>query len=89
MLCWVRGSILSRIATHHAASGLRVFEVDHPSTQEWKRSQLETVGIPVPEQTRFIAVNFERQSLEPVEGRQFSRRRALFFLVARSGALSY
>jgi methyltransferase (TIGR00027 family) len=41
-----------------------VFEVDHPSTQEWKRTRLDAAGIAVPEQTRFVPVNFERQALE-------------------------
>jgi methyltransferase (TIGR00027 family) len=44
--------------------GLRVFEVDHPATQEWKRAQLRAAGIAIPEQMTFAAVDFERQSLE-------------------------
>ena len=47
----------------HAALGLRVFEVDHPATQEWKRGRLRAAGIEIPAETVFVAVNFERQSL--------------------------
>ena len=47
----------------HAALGLRVFEVDHPATQEWKRARLLSAGIEIPAETVFVAVNFERQSL--------------------------
>ena len=47
----------------HAALGLRVFEVDHPATQEWKRARLLSAGIAIPAETVFVAVNFERQSL--------------------------
>ncbi|MGO9008949.1 MAG: class I SAM-dependent methyltransferase [Bryobacteraceae bacterium] len=47
----------------HAALGLRVFEVDHPSTQEWKRERLRRVGIEIPAETVFAAVDFGRQSL--------------------------
>ena len=47
----------------HAALGLRVFEVDHPATQEWKRGRLRAAGIEIPAETVFAAVNFERQSL--------------------------
>jgi methyltransferase (TIGR00027 family) len=47
----------------HAALGLRVFEVDHPATGEWKRARLLSAGIAIPAETVFVAVNFERQSL--------------------------
>ena len=42
---------------------LRVWEVDHPATQAWKRERLHKAGIPVPEQVRFVAVDFEREDL--------------------------
>lgn len=46
------------------SAGLRVFEVDHPATQEWKRGQLGAAGIAIPAEMTFAAVDFERQSLE-------------------------
>ena len=42
---------------------LRVFEVDHPATQAWKRQCLAQAGIPVPELLRYVAVDFQRESL--------------------------
>ena len=42
---------------------LRVFEVDHPSTQAWKRAQLREHGIGLPRSLTFVPVDFERQSL--------------------------
>jgi methyltransferase (TIGR00027 family) len=42
---------------------LRVFEVDHPSTQQWKRSRLEEAGIVIPGSLKFVAVDFETQTL--------------------------
>lgn len=45
------------------ASALRVFEVDHPATQEWKRHMLEGAAIPVPPSVTFAPVDFERQTL--------------------------
>ena len=47
----------------YPASTLRVFEVDHPDTQAWKRKQLAEAHIEVPETLRFVPVNFETQSL--------------------------
>jgi methyltransferase (TIGR00027 family) len=41
---------------------LRVFEVDHPATQAWKRQRLATMGLAVPEWLSFAGVDFERES---------------------------
>ncbi|HEV7735171.1 MAG TPA: class I SAM-dependent methyltransferase [Candidatus Binatia bacterium] len=43
--------------------GLRVFEVDHPATQAWKRERLATAGIVPPPNVELVAFDFERQSL--------------------------
>ncbi|MGO9137922.1 MAG: class I SAM-dependent methyltransferase [Syntrophales bacterium] len=44
--------------------GLRVFEVDHPNTQAWKRRRLALAAIPVPSSVTFVPVDFEHQRLE-------------------------
>ncbi|HEY0300088.1 MAG TPA: class I SAM-dependent methyltransferase [Rhizomicrobium sp.] len=46
-----------------AGEQLRVFEVDHPATQAWKRERLAAAGIAVPERVRFVPFDFERQAL--------------------------
>ena len=43
---------------------LHVFEVDHPTTQTWKRARLEEVGITLPGNLTFAPVDFETQTLE-------------------------
>jgi methyltransferase (TIGR00027 family) len=40
-------------------SVLRVFEVDHPATQDWKRGRLAAAGISVPRSLTFAPVDFE------------------------------
>ena len=47
----------------HEAAGLRVFEVDHPATQAWKRRQLAAAGLRLPKSLIFASVDFERQTL--------------------------
>jgi len=42
---------------------LRIFEVDHPATQAWKRRQLSAGAIAVPDSLRLVAVDFETQLL--------------------------
>jgi methyltransferase (TIGR00027 family) len=46
-----------------AVAGVRVFEVDHPATQAWKRERLKQAGLPEPASLTFAPVDFERQSL--------------------------
>jgi methyltransferase (TIGR00027 family) len=48
----------------YAESALRVFEVDYPATQEWKRQQLEEARIAVPTSVTYVPVDFERQTLQ-------------------------
>ena len=43
--------------------GLRVFEVDHPSTQAWKLKRLAEAGLAVPASLAFATVDFESQGL--------------------------
>jgi methyltransferase (TIGR00027 family) len=42
---------------------LRIFEVDHPATQTWKRERLAEAGIPLPAALTFVAIDFERATL--------------------------
>jgi methyltransferase (TIGR00027 family) len=44
-------------------SRLRVFEVDHPSTQVWKRALLFRAGIAIPASLTLAAIDFETQTL--------------------------
>jgi methyltransferase (TIGR00027 family) len=46
-----------------ADQGLRVFEVDHPATQDWKRARLAGAGLAPPASLTFTPVDFERQTL--------------------------
>ena len=42
---------------------LRVFEIDLPATQSWKRSRLRAVNIPEPENLTFVPLDFEQHTL--------------------------
>lgn len=46
----------------HRDSGVRVFEVDHPATQAWKRELIAQANLPETAAT-YVPVDFERQSL--------------------------
>jgi methyltransferase (TIGR00027 family) len=48
----------------HPEGMLHVFEVDHPTTQSWKRARLQEVGIALPGDLTFAPVDFETQTLE-------------------------
>jgi methyltransferase (TIGR00027 family) len=47
----------------YPVSRLRVFEVDHPATQVWKRARLQEAGIAIPESLTFAAIDFETETL--------------------------
>jgi methyltransferase (TIGR00027 family) len=45
------------------AQDLRIFEVDHPATQIWKRERLAGAGIALPAALTFVSVDFDRATL--------------------------
>jgi methyltransferase (TIGR00027 family) len=57
------GAGLDTFAHRNSYPHLRVFEVDHPATQQWKRELLETGDLPAPKNLTYVPVDFERESL--------------------------
>ena len=51
---------------HDLLDHLRVYEIDHPDTQAWKRARLAELDVEEPAALVFASVDFERQTL--VEG---------------------
>lgn len=47
----------------HEVDDLRLFEVDHPATQAWKRGLLAGAGIGVPANLTYVASDFEHVTL--------------------------
>ncbi len=45
------------------AGTVRVFEVDHPATQEWKRARLAEAAVPVPDGLTHVPFDFETGTL--------------------------
>jgi methyltransferase (TIGR00027 family) len=45
------------------ASGLRIFEMDHPDSQETKRKRLSEAGIPIPDNLHFGTINIETDDI--------------------------
>jgi methyltransferase (TIGR00027 family) len=64
----------------HAGRGLRVFEVDHPSTQNWKLEQVKAAGIHIPPEATFVPLDFEKEPLtEVLEAAGLSSQEPVFF----------
>lgn len=59
----VLGAGLDTYAFRQTRADVRVFEVDHPATQAWKRRRLADAAIEVPPTVTFVPVDFERQDL--------------------------
>ncbi|HEX3838070.1 MAG TPA: class I SAM-dependent methyltransferase [Steroidobacteraceae bacterium] len=64
----------------HAAGGLRVFEVDHPATQEWKRQLVSHARLKSQGSLIYVPVNFEREQLaDRLIANGFQRDEPAFF----------
>jgi methyltransferase (TIGR00027 family) len=76
----VLGAGLDTFAYRNPHPDLRVFEVDHPATQAWKRERLQAAGIAIPASLTFVPVDFERQTLADGLGQSgFDAGAAAFF----------
>jgi methyltransferase (TIGR00027 family) len=74
------GAGLDTFAHRNPYPQLRVFEVDHPATQQWKRDLLQTNALPAPENLIYTPVDFECQSLpEQLFEVGFDPKEATFF----------
>ena len=59
---------------------LQIFEVDHPSTQQWKRQRLTERGIAIPDNLTFVPLDFEVQDLaETMASSPFQSAEPAFF----------
>jgi methyltransferase (TIGR00027 family) len=82
------GAGLDTFAYRNAYGGLRVYEVDYPATQQWKRWRLEQGQIPEPPSLTFAPVDFERQTLsEGLAAARFDATAPAFF--AMLGVVPY
>ncbi len=59
----VLGAGLDTFAYRNPHEGLRVFEVDFPATQAWKRQRLADVQIEVPPSVTYVAIDFATEKL--------------------------
>ena len=86
----VLGAGLDTFAYRNPHPGLRVFEVDHPATQAWKREQLQAAGIAIPPSLTFVPIDFEQANAGGA-GLQcgFNQTRGGVFLLAGGDALSH
>ncbi len=57
------GAGLDTFAYRNPHEGVRVFEVDHPATQRWKRESLARGGVAVPGSVTFVSTDFESGTL--------------------------
>ena len=59
----------------------RIYEVDHPATQAWKRARLAAAAIAIPAALTFVPIDFERQSLlKTLQAAGFDPTAPSFFL---------
>ncbi len=77
----VLGAGFDTFALRNPFSDLRVFEVDHPATQAWKRERLAQMGVAPPVTLTFVSIDFEREDLaERLRGNGFRLDLSAFFI---------
>lgn len=77
----ILGAGLDTFAYRNQHPQVRVFEVDHPQTQAWKRQRLADAGIDIPASLTFTPVDFESQPLaDGLAAVGFDRTAAAFFV---------
>jgi methyltransferase (TIGR00027 family) len=76
----VLGAGLDTFAYRNPHPILRVFEIDHPATQAWKRRRLEEAAITIPPTLTFAPVNFEAETFSEALARVgFDANQPAFF----------
>jgi methyltransferase (TIGR00027 family) len=76
----ILGAGLDTFAYRNPFPSLRVFEVDFPATQEWKRAMLTKASVDLPDNLTFVPLDFEHQTLaEGLAETGFDLRRPAFF----------
>lgn len=77
----ILGAGLDTFALRNPWPQIRVFEVDHPATQVWKRQCLVRAGLALPANACFAPVNFESQKLsDGLAAAGFDPRQPAFFI---------
>jgi len=76
----ILGAGLDTFAYRNPFHSLRVFEVDFPATQGWKRAMLTEAAIVLPENLTFVPLDFEHMTLsDGLAEAGFDARRPAFF----------
>jgi methyltransferase (TIGR00027 family) len=76
----ILGAGLDTFAYRNPFASLRVFEVDFPATQQWKREMLAEAQIALPENLCFVPLDFERKTLATgLADAEFDSGAAAFF----------
>jgi methyltransferase (TIGR00027 family) len=61
----ILGAGLDTFAQRHPDVPVRIFEVDQPGTQDWKRRRLTEIGYPPGDNLQFVPVDFEHGEAFP------------------------
>jgi methyltransferase (TIGR00027 family) len=76
----ILGAGLDTFALRNPHGQIRIYEVDHPATQAWKRQRLAEAQLALPRWLNFVPVDFERDDLgESLAGAGFQHDSPAFF----------
>lgn len=76
----ILGAGLDTFAWRHSHTGVTVFEVDHPATQQFKLQRLQQAGLEYPDNVKFVTMDFTKErSLEKLIAAGFDTSKKTIF----------
>lgn len=76
----ILGAGLDTFAWRHSLSNTTIFEVDHPSTQQFKLQRIQQAGLECPSHLKFVAMDFTKElSLEKLISIGFDPQKKTIF----------
>lgn len=60
----ILGAGLDTFSFRNKNKNIRIFEVDHPSTQMYKKSRLSELNWKIPENVNFVSIDFESENIK-------------------------
>ncbi len=65
---------------HDLVTQIRVYEIDQPATQQWKKRQMESSGCGIPDNLEFVPANLEKETVRQALARSsFNSTEPAFF----------
>jgi methyltransferase (TIGR00027 family) len=78
----ILGAGFDTFSFRNSNENINIFEIDHPSTQIYKKRRIETLNWKIPQNVHFISVDFEKEKLDKIlNNDNFDKNLPTFFSI--------